>query len=346
MFLVLGECRNNANRAARLYAERYPNRRHPDVNVIRRLDQRVRETGNVIPNAGPDRGRPRNVLRPLIEEEILEILEQQPTSSTRSIAQQVGVSQSNCTKFICSEGYHPYHYTKVQSLLPNDFELRVNFCNWLLQRVAENNLFTSRVLWTDEANFTRDGCFNQHNSHHYGLENPHLPFEHHHQQRFSVNVWAGILGNNLIGPIILPHRLNGENFLDFLQNQLQERLEDVPLAAIQHMWMQLDGAPAHFAGPVRVWLDREFPERWIGRNGPVSWPPRSPDITPLDFFFWGYIKGLVYRTPVQNQQDLIDRIQHAAETVNIQMLQRVQRNVVRRAQICLEAGGQNFEHFI
>ena len=36
--------------------------------------------------------------------------------------------------------------------------------------------------------------------------------------------------------------------------------------------------------------DNTFLERWIGRGGPAAWPPRSPDINPLDFFLWGYVK--------------------------------------------------------
>ena len=33
-----------------------------------------------------------------------------------------------------------------------------------------------------------------------------------------------------------------------------------------------------------VFLDENFDERWIGRGGSVSWAPRSPVLTPLDFF--------------------------------------------------------------
>jgi len=34
--------------------------------------------------------------------------------------------------------------------------------------------------------------------------------------------------------------------------------------------------------------------RWTGRGGPVPWPPRLPNLNPLDFFFWGYSKNIVY----------------------------------------------------
>ncbi|KAJ8938602.1 hypothetical protein NQ318_020864 [Aromia moschata] len=49
------------------------------------------------------------------------------------------------------------------------------------------------------------------------------------------------------------------------------------------MFFQQDGCPAHHAVIVRNWLNSEFNEHWIGRDGPILWPPRSPDLTILDF---------------------------------------------------------------
>ncbi|KAJ4430736.1 hypothetical protein ANN_19327 [Periplaneta americana] len=40
-------------------------------------------------------------------------------------------------------------------------------------------------------------------------------------------------------------------------------------------------------------VDAKFPNRWIGRSGPVRWPARSRNLTPLDFFFWGAVKDRV-----------------------------------------------------
>ncbi|KAG8290128.1 hypothetical protein J6590_089543 [Homalodisca vitripennis] len=52
---------------------------------------------------------------------------------------------------------------------------------------------------------------------------------------------------------------------------------------------QQDGAPPHWHNNVRQLLNNTLPHRWIGRTGPRdnalhSWPPRSPDLTPCDFF--------------------------------------------------------------
>ncbi|GBM80075.1 hypothetical protein AVEN_76148-1 [Araneus ventricosus] len=63
MYLMYDRCNGNALRTAREYARRYPSRRPPDVNVIRRLDDRLRNTESVLPTANlHDTGRPRSGL--------------------------------------------------------------------------------------------------------------------------------------------------------------------------------------------------------------------------------------------------------------------------------------------
>ncbi|EZA59737.1 hypothetical protein X777_16312, partial [Ooceraea biroi] len=49
-------------------------------------------------------------------------------------------------------------------------------------------------------------------------------------------------------------------------------------------WYQHDGAPPHYAYQVRAYLNHAFSNRWIGRNEPILWPPRSPDLMSPDFF--------------------------------------------------------------
>ena len=53
------------------------------------------------------------------------------------------------------------------------------------------------------------------------------------------------------------------------------------------MVFQYDEAPANCGLLVTHHLNLTFPERWIGRAGQVQWPPRSLELTPLDFCLWG-----------------------------------------------------------
>jgi hypothetical protein len=56
---------------------------------------------------------------------------------------------------------------------------------------------------------------------------------------------------------------------------------------------QKDGAPPHYLEEVPEYLNTCFSGRWIGRAAPIAWPPRSPDLTPLHFFLWEFVKDLV-----------------------------------------------------
>ena len=52
----------------------------------------------------------------------------------------------------------------------------------------------------------------------------------------------------------------------------------------EEFYFQQDGVPPHYHSGVRSFLDEVLPNKWIGRRGLVEYPPRSPDLTPLDFF--------------------------------------------------------------
>ena len=81
------------------------------------------------------------------------------------------------------------------------------------------------------------------------------------------------------------------------------------------MWFQHDGAPAHNTANARRHLNEVFGNRWIGRNGPVAWPARSTDLTPLDFYLWGHMKTLVYITPIETEMELVGRIAVVAGSI-------------------------------
>ena len=170
----------------------------------------------------------------------------------------------------------------VQRPEEGDEARRLDLCRW----VIANCRLIPFILFTDEDSFTRDGINNTHNSHWWSNKNPHAILERNSQHHFSVNVRCGVLDNQLIGPAVLPNRLTGRVYVDFLQNELPLLLE-VLLAKRMCMVFQHGGAPPHYSRLVTRHLNLTFPEQWIGRGGHVQWPPRSPDFTPLDFCLWG-----------------------------------------------------------
>jgi hypothetical protein len=75
----------------------------------------------------------------------------------------------------------------------------------------------------------------------------------------------------------------------------------------------------------------------------VEYPPRSPDLTPLDFFLWGALKNAVYTSTPRTLQDLRGEIETACAAVPLATIQNVYQSVVRRQQ-CVAGGGGHFEH--
>ena len=60
--------------------------------------------------------------------------------------------------------------------------------------------------------------------------NPLAIMEVKHQDRFSINVWAGIFGDRLIGTYTIANRLTGAVYHGFLREELPALLEGVTFA--------------------------------------------------------------------------------------------------------------------
>lgn len=347
MHFMYGRANGNSLKAKRLYVERFPNRRPPHHTIFARLHERLCDTGSLAKRSR-NSGRHRHLRTPVLEEAILDDISDHPESSTRKISDTLNVSHVTVWKVLKEQQLHPYHLQRVQALLPRDFPQRIVFSQWLLNVLALNPQFLTSILFTDEANFSREAIRNFHNNHVWAEDNPHAMVVCNFQNQFSLNVWVGVVGDCLIGPYFLPARLNGQEYLNFLEEHLVDLLEDVPIDVRLHMWLMHDGAPAHFSLLVRQHLDMVYPNRWLGRGGPQPWPPRSPDLNPLDFCIWGHLKTLVYSTPVQNVEDLRHRIIQACNEIRNTpgIFERIRRSMRRRLESCVLAGGGHFEHML
>ena len=73
-------------------------------------------------------------------------------------------------------------------------------------------------------------------------------------------------------------------------------------------YFKQDGAPPHYGIEVRQYLNQLLPNAWIGRRGLVEWPPRSPDLPPLDFYLWGHLKVMVYQESMRDLNHMKDCI--------------------------------------
>ncbi|GFX15361.1 dynein intermediate chain 1, axonemal [Trichonephila clavipes] len=96
------------------------------------------------------------------------------------------------------------------------------------------------------------------------------------------------------------------------------------------LWFRQDGATCHTARATIDLLKDTLGDRLISRFGPVNWPPRSCDLTPLDYFLWGYVKSLVYADKPQTLDHLEDDIRRVIADIRPQMLEKVIENWTSR----------------
>ncbi|GFU20065.1 uncharacterized protein LOC100901629 [Trichonephila clavipes] len=125
----------------------------------------------------------------------------------------------------------------------------------------------------------------------------------------------------------LIHKFNGDRYRALITNFFIPELNNHD---VQELWFQQDGATCHTARATIDLLKDTFGDRLISRFGPVNWPPRSCDLTPLDYFLWGYVKSLVYADKPQTLDHLEDNIRRVIADIRPQMLEKVIENWTSR----------------
>lgn len=351
LILLYAESGYNARAALRIYRERFPPPHPTNPRVILNAMYRVRENRPIVPRTSLDDqrgGRSRRVPVQL-EERILHYFDENPRASSRQAGRHFHVNHMLVLRVLKLHRRRPYRVQRVQALLPRDLPARASYCNWLLNTVAVNPQFIHQVIWTDECTFTKNGMWNRRNEHYWSEDNPYIHRHTGYQQRWSVNVWAAIHGNTIIGPVILPPTLNRHSYLDLLNNDLAGYLNTLSPEERNAAWYQQDGAPAHSVVEVRNRLNELFGNQWIGRYGPHRWPARSPDLTPLDFFLWGTLKDRVFSNECESREEMVQRLisgfaELRRENETNGLLSRVHRHTRERSRMCLMRGGGHFEH--
>ncbi|GFV52204.1 transposable element Tc3 transposase [Trichonephila clavipes] len=103
-------------------------------------------------------------------------------------------------------------------------------------------------------------------------------------------VWCALWAGGIIGPYFFKNdeghnfTVNGDRYRAMITNFFIPELNNHD---VQELWFQQDGATCHTARATIYLLKDTFGDRLISRLGPVNWPPRSCDLTPLDYFLWG-----------------------------------------------------------
>ncbi|VVC38683.1 Hypothetical protein CINCED_3A002631 [Cinara cedri] len=108
---------------------------------------------------------------------------------------------------------------------------------------------------------------------------------------------------------------------------------------VDDMWFQQDGATCHTSNATIAILNGKFEGMVISRRGDVNWPPRSCDLTPLDFFLWGFLKSQVYADKPKSTDDLKVNITQAIAQIQPYLCGRVIENWTTRIRATMRSRG-------
>ena len=240
----------------------------------------------------------------------------------------------------------PYKIQAVQSLLPTDYQSRLNYAMRFEQLARDNAYFLSHLIMSDETHFYLNGFVNKQNARFWGSDNPRNTIQHRlHSPKCTV--WCGIMTERIIGPYFFedeeghPERVTGALYRTMIENFL---LPEV--AGNQQVWFQQDGATAHTADLTMALLRDIFNDRLISRNADFPWPPRSPDLTAHDYFLWGYLKERVYVNNPQTIAELKENILAEVRQIEPDVLNSVMENALQRAIICKQENGGHLKDII
>ncbi|GFV93908.1 DUF4817 domain-containing protein [Trichonephila clavipes] len=226
--------------------------------------------------------------------------------------------------------------------------LAFKFVEWAQNEIAVVPDFHKRILFSDEAHFWLNGYVNKQNCHIWSEANPQVYVETPlHSEKLTV--WCASWAGGIIGPYFFKNdeghnvAVNGDRYRAMITNFFVPELNNHD---VQELWFQQDGATCQTPRATIDLLKDTFGDRLISRFGPVNWPPRSCDLTPLDYFLWGYVKSLVYADKPQTLDHLENNIRRVIADIRPQMLEKVIENWTSRLDYIRSSRGSHMPEII
>lgn len=165
-----------------------------------------------------------------------------------------------------------------------------------------------------------------------------------------MTVWAALSSAGVIGPFFFEtdgevKTVNSDRYLHLLRNKfiLAVCRRGIHPADI---YFQHDRATPHTSGQVLGWLQKTSGCKLISFRTDCVWSPHSPDLSPLDFFLWGYLKDKVYAPKPNTLEDLKLAIHRETRNVTPDICRNVINNFKKRLELGIEQKGRHVEHVL
>ena len=267
----------------------------------------------------PRSGRPISVTTEENRQLVQGAFSASPKKLARRASIELEISDRSIRRMLQALGMKPYKPNLLHALNEDDPDRRLQFCKTFLQFYENSAEIADQIIWSDEVTFKVNGHVNRHNSVYWYETNPREILEKEVNVP-GITVWGGISSSGMIGPFFFEETVTGNSYLTMLQEKMWPVVSQ--RQDIDQIYFQQDGAPPHYSTEVRNWLDDHFPNRWIGRRGPIERPARSPDMSPPEFFLWGVLTDAVYRHKPKTNSQLKQCIEEEWQKLQLKLAQK------------------------
>ena len=284
------------------------------------------------------------------EENIDKVRTQLNTSdlSLRKLSAATDVSTSSIQRILKTDlQFKSYKIQVSQELKEGDAKKRLEFCLKMVQLMEAEELDPADIIFSDESHVYLSSSPNKQNSRLWRPKKPeirnHVPLH-----SMKVTVWGGLTGSKVFGPYFYEEEDTGkattvtkERYITMLSEIFPEDSDENVCSLV---FMQ-DGAPAHTSRVAMDWLKRRFGDRLISNKADFIWPARSPDLNPMDFYFWGHMKQKIHEGSPKTLMDVKILIEDFFRQIsgNRDLLKRVTAQFCSRLKCCIQADGGLFE---
>jgi len=257
--------------------------------------------------------------------------------SANKLAKENGCSRTTIHKILYDDlGVKPYKRIRCQALTEKQKLKRKQFCCWIRKNVSGDLL--EKIMFSDEKIFDEDGQINYKNDIIYAESREEANeiggLREEQKYPMSVMVWCGITWNGVTHVVVLPPKTSfNEHF--YTEKVLPVIKRDGLRLIGEDFMFQQDGAKPHMSKLSK----NAFENAGVSFLRKNTWPPNSPDLSPMDYFFWNQVASTMPKKKFSNREDLVREIKKSVSQVSIEMIRESFKNFKPRCLAVEKANG-------